>query len=773
MDTETFIIEIVIDFTLSAYKGILFIIREKLGILFGGYMKMKKEKICLSIILFLVLLSMAGCGKDPQINTPDKQQDDIVETIQWNVSHSPMLEQYEIATIDDGKIYACRYVKEGLNISIFATDTVELIKTYEIPDVTELKSISINSTGQICIFGSTEDGDVLWKVAPDGEISSIEDIEVENLGLFPSLKSFYADGNGYYYLWYEMSVPCADVYEGGEEDVYTRLDRIYVKDQQMNTIIYEEVPDSDRNKLLSFAFDEDGIPVLFAKDEEGCYVRRVRTADIEKYEAYRLETSELPDLEYCKNISYTKNGVLYTRNGALYLYHMSDSLNEKLLDLAAVGIWEEDIIYLGRRDDTIEIIDNYKNLQQSEYTAVKEGEDQRIQLTLGVMTLQPETREIIAAFNRYQNEVTITPIVYVDGYDYDAGYEKLTMEVIQGKAPDLICVDGIEYESLANVGAFADLYRFMQQDAELNAENLVSSVLNVYEMKGHLYTIAPAFRIFTMWGAGSVVDGRKGCNLEEMIQILQDNGGDINSIYGFSADEDPLTTLCAFNMDNFVNWGDGICDFTGEEFQQVLSFVKEYEGKYHESMYLDIRSGDILFTLGLISSVEDCRLASELYGENIQFIGYPTVNGTGSAAFFAGDEVAINSKSKYQEEAWEFVKYYVQNGYSKTAFPLVKEQFDKMLEESVNEFIEDGERTAKIYYSEWNVITIMAFQCEPEDVEAIRELVDGVSDKYKYNIEIQKVIDEEVGAYLHDQKDMEEVCSIIQSRVQIYLDEKQ
>lgn len=736
-------------------------------------------KISVTIILFFVLLSVAGCGKEPQRNASenpsDKQQDDIVETIQWNVSHSPMLEQYEAATISDGKIYACRYGEGGLLISVFAIDTVELAKTYEIPDVTEFKNISINSSGQICIFGSTGEGNVLWKVAPDGEISTIENIEVENLGLFPSLKNFYADSNGYYYLWYEMSVPCAEVFEGGEEDIYTPLDRIYVKDQQMNTITYEEVPDSYQNKLLNLFFDEDGIPVLLARDEEGEYVRRVRTAEGKKYEAQRLETSEYNSLEYSSIISYTKNGLLYIQDGALYLYHMSDSLNEKLLELATVGIWEDDIIYLGMRDKTIEIIDNYKGFRQSEYTAIKEGENLRTQLTLGVMTLQPKTREIIATFNRYQNEVTIAPIVYVDGYDYDAGYEKLTMDVIQGKAPDLICVDGIEYESLANTGAFVDLYTFMQQDAELSAENLVSSVLNVYEMDGRLYTIAPAFRIFTMWGAGSVVEGRNGCNLEEMIQILQDNGGDINSIYGFSADEKPLTTLCAFNMDNFVNWEDGTCDFTSREFQQILSFVKEYKGKYHESVYNDIQSGDILFTLGLIASVEDYRLASELYGENVQFIGYPTVNGTGSAVFFAGDEVAINSKSKYQEEAWEFVKYYMQNGYdgTGTGFPLLKEQFDKILEESMNEVIENGEHTAKIYYRERDIISIFVFKCEPEDVEAVRKLVDGVSDKFKYNVEIQNVIDEEVGAYLHDQKDMEEVCSIIQSRVQIYLDEKQ
>ncbi len=752
---------------------------------------MKKGKTTLSIILFVIFLSMAGCGKDDQKQVSDIQQDSdrqqdmeqgidhgTDEATQWNVSHSSMPEQYETATITNDRIYACRYKEEGITVSVFSIDTMEQTESYDIPEVTELKSISVDTSNEIYLFGSTENGDTLWKVSSNGNISTMEDIEVEELGEMPSLKNFYADSNGFYYLWYEMAVPCTEVYENGEEGVLTRLDRIYVKDQQMETIIYEQVPDSKHNKLVSLIFDEDGIPMLLARDEDGYYIRRVRTTDEEEYEPSRLETggNDFYNLENSSIIAYTQNGLLYTREGSLHLYHTSDSQDEKLLELASVGILEEDIIYLGMRNGTIEIIDNYKGFQQSEYTSVKEGENQRTQLTLGVMDLQPEMMETIASFNRYQNEVTIEPVIYVNDYNYSAGIEKLKLDVIQGKAPDLISVSGLGYESLANVGTFTDLYTFMQQDAEINAESLISSVLNVYEVEGHLYTISPAFRIYTMWGAGSMIKGRKGINVDEMVQMLRDNGGDINSIYGFSADEDVLTTLCAFNMDKFINWNDGTCNFTGEEFQQTINFVKEYKGKYYESLYNDIQNGDILLTLGLINSVEDYRLESELYGENIQFVGCPTESGTGSAVFFSGENMAINSKSGHQEEAWEFIKFYIQNGYDGTSFPLVKEQFDKYLNESMNEEIisENGEtsRIAKQSYYDQNGINIMIYKCEPEDVEIIRELVDSVSNKFQYNIEIQNIIDEEVSAYLHDQKGMEEVCTIIQSRVQLYLDER-
>lgn len=732
------------------------------------------KKISLLVVLLLTCLTVTGCGRRNQI--PDSDRQNIDGLPQWNVSHAPMSEQYEGAAIYDGKIYAYRYREGGISISVFSTDKVEQIESYDIPDVLEVKSISVNDFGQICLWGKSEKGNTFWQVSQNGDISVIEDIKVEELGKFPELINFYADSNGYYYLWYEMSVPCAEVYEDGEEDIYTRLDRIYVKDQQMNTLIYDEIPDSYNNQLLSLVFDEDGSPLLFAKDEEGYYVRKVRTSNREKNKATRLATGEMMNPDGDSIIAYVKEGLLYINEGSLYLYHVSDSQNEKLLELASAGILEEDIIYLGMNDSTIEIIDNYNGFQQSEYTAITKGKKETKQLTLGVMALQPEMRRIIAAYNRYQNNVTIEPIVYVKEDDYNTGIERLTLDIIQGKAPDLISVYGLDYENMAEKGAFSDLYMFMQEDTGLKAEDLLSSVLNVYETEGHLFTIAPTIRIYTMWGAGSTVEGRSGIDAEELMQLLQSKGGDINSIYGFSEDENVLTTLCALNMDKFIDWSDGTCDFTGKEFREMIDFAKEYKRETHDSLYNEIQNGDILLTIGLITSVEDYRLQSELYGENVQFIGYPTESGSGSAVLFSGDQLAINSGSEYQKEAWEFVKYFMQKGYHKSGFPVLKEQFEVVLKESLNEVLtnENGElnKVAKKSYREKDVINLHVFKCEQDDAEAIRALVNNISDKFQYHTEIQKIIDEEVSAYFQGEKEIQEVCEIIQNRVQLYLDEQ-
>ena len=87
---------------------------------------------------------------------------------------------------------------------------------------------------------------------------------------------------------------------------------------------------------------------------------------------------------------------------------------------------------------------------------------------------------------------------------------------------------------------------------------------------------------------------------------------------------------------------------------------------------------------------------------------------------------------------------------------------------------ENGElyEVAKTNYIEKDIISIQVYKCEPEDVEAVRTLVNNISSKFQYHTEIQQIINEESSAYFQNQKKIEEVCEIIQNRVQLYLDEK-
>ena len=83
--------------------------------------------------------------------------------------------------------------------------------------------------------------------------------------------------------------------------------------------------------------------------------------------------------------------------------------------------------------------------------------------------------------------------------------------------------------------------------------------------------------------------------MAEMMQLLKDRGKDLNAIYGFPGS--PLGVLLSTSMDEFVDWSEGTCDFTGDEFKEFLKFVKDYRGGFQSRNIMEaIHSGEIVMT---------------------------------------------------------------------------------------------------------------------------------------------------------------------------------
>ena len=130
-----------------------------------------------------------------------------------------------------------------------------------------------------------------------------------------SPNAFFADDNGYFYLWYKLDIPLKEFYEDAEDDVYTEADRIYVKDSQMNTLFYEQVPYSNGCQLLDFSLGEGGVPVILAKEPEGVYLQEL---NINRKEASAKEhIIGMPAAGANAVISVTDDGILFCRDNTL------------------------------------------------------------------------------------------------------------------------------------------------------------------------------------------------------------------------------------------------------------------------------------------------------------------------------------------------------------------------------------------------------------------------------------------------------------------------
>lgn len=158
-----------------------------------------------------------------------------------------------------------------------------------------------------------------------------------------------------------------------------------------------------------------------------------------------------------------------------------------------------------------------------------------------------------------------------------------------------------------------------------------------------------------------------------------------------------------------------------------------------------------------------------------KFIGFPTMEGTGTVAGFLGSALAVNAKSRYAQESWEYIKYYLLHGYDDRGFPILQEQFEEVLRMSMdeNQIEENGQsyKVAKKSYTERDVVSIQIFKAEQKDVDMIKQLVERVTGKFQYYNTIQNIIDEEAEYYFSGHKDRQAVAEVIRNRVGVYLQE--
>ena len=690
----------------------------------------------------------------------------------WSISHVSLPHAFEAAVTFGERVYGCYYNNAAVCVSVCDAKNGRELETHEIPGLEEILGITVAGDGEIYVVTMKDNLGTLWRLDGSGNVEKSK-VQAEMAGWRYHVLGIFADGQGYRYLCYEGDDVIVDP-QGNK--IATEILRVYVLDHDLDYVCKTDVK---KTYLTTILVGEDGVPMFFGEDGDGFYTQRIGTRQGQSFEQVRLENVMPWELERGSGYIHTQQGILFYRDGALQRFSMEQGKTEKLLDLSEAGIFEEDILSLSMKGGIVEMIDQYKGSDVSEYTKLVPGEDvQRVTVTIGVTFLNEQLREAITDYNRKQDRVTLHPVIYAEQYDSENASQRLTLDLIQGKGPDLIGVDGVDFDVLASAGAFLDLYALMDRDPQCGRDAFVESVLKAHETGGKLYELAPGFFLYSMFGGKSVVKGRSGVNVKELMEILKENGGDVNSIYGFSADEPVLTTLCALGMDEFIDWEAGTCDFTQEGFLDVLHFAKEYQGEYHESFFNAVRGKEILFVITMLGKAEDYCLWNGIFGEPVEFIGFPTDAGSGTVAYFVGG-LTINAKTKHVKECWEFMKDYLECGrHENMGFPILRERLDEVLDKAMQEDyalneIGERERIPKQSYSERNnkKATVMVYKASREEVEAVRSLIGHVSGKHAYHLDIMKIIDEEAQAYFQGQKSAGQVAAVIQSRVQLYLQE--
>ena len=743
---------------------------------------MPKTKLCLLLLIIL----LCGCGKaDPVVSDSGviAASHDTGKT-HISVSHSRLSALYDVASFGEGDIYGCYIDNTGANIYTFSTDSSSVKRSVHIDGAYDILAVSGDTTGNIFAVGVINDAITLWKVDHEDNIYSSDSFVTSIRSRITAIKGLYVNDVGYCFLWCYMDVPHTDIFESdnpSDIDVYATIDRVFVFDNDLRYLYYDEVPDCNGHHLVSLLSGPGFEMSFFASDPDGYYIRQLKKDEKDNPQKDRLdETLKTIDFWLVNNASPTEDGFAYLYNGEIHSYSIKDGSDKVMLRISEAGIYEKDILCWRINAGSVEIIDNFVGSDRSEYTLIKEGTGSREVVTAGITLPDEKINKAITAFNRSQDTIQIEPIIYVDGNDYTGGIDLLRKDILDNNAPDLIFIDGIDYDSLVSKGMFEDLYQYMEKDEILNKSEIAPCITNAYEEDGHLYSLGYSFNICTMWGKKSLINGKRGISFPKLKELLEKENKDTDNIYGLAnAEQTPLDVLIALELNDYIDRNNRECEFEQDSFYELLKLAKEYDFPQTDgSIYDGIRNGNVMMTYGYINSVADVTLQRELYGEEIDFIGYPVSNGFGGAVSMF-DRLTINSKSDKKWAAWEFVRFYVTGDYDypEWGFPCYVPKLEQFLNDSLNEKIITDEygsthTEAKAFYGDINMNQITIYRSEPEDVEKIRELIGLITTKVETNEAVRLIIEEEAEAYLMDQKSAEQVAEIIQRRVWILLQEQ-
>ena len=662
-------------------------------------------------------------------------------------------------------------------------------------------------------YPSTDiNGSYLMHVAADGSTIVSLDLSDTNSednedGMSGNLSSFAVDAAGNLYVSDYNNIYVLDA----EGNVQFKLD-----DSQYNGSLYRM--NADQAGIMWYSYSDNAD----ASDEDGQYFVPI---DLETKDWG--EKIKLPSNVWSIYPGDDVYDFYYNYNENIYGYSSKTDTKDKLVDWLACDVDTNNMNgYAMLTDSRVAALMQDWSTDPTTYQLIvlhrvdaSEVKEKKV-LTLACMYLDWNLRSKIVEYNKTNDEYRINVVDYSEyatDDDYNAGITKLTTEIISGSVPDLFLTSNLPIDKYAAKGVIADLNTFMDGGNGLNRDYFVPQILNALEKDGKLYELPVSFSVQTAYALTSIASQYDTWNVaavQDAMTQLQEGATVFSD--GWTK-ETALSNCLSRNLTAFVDWTTGKCEFDSEAFQQLLAFCNSFpadnsddNGAIAYATATDIAIDDAVWesdetrvTNGkqLMSTIGMYSFDSYIWNvyairDKITFTGYPTEDGSSGNSFAVQIPMAISSVTKYPDAAWDFICSIIKqmnttddDNYYGYGFPVSQAAFDAEMTDIMTEqyqldengeqvdWDEDGQPDKMSRGSYETVVNgetawVDVYALTQEDIDQILGVINNTSSVYDYDQEILDIITDEVAAYFAGDKDVQTTASMIQSRVNLYVQEQ-
>lgn len=371
--------------------------------------------------------------------------------------------------------------------------------------------------------------------------------------------------------------------------------------------------------------------------------------------------------------------------------------------------------------------------------------------------------------------------------EYEEDYRtRIMAEMVSGKGPDILYVSQEDMILMQEKGMLCDLSDMIDRETK---DVMIPGVLDLGTVNGELVGLVPEVSFVTL-GASDKVWTESGWNIGELAGVLKaaDSWELPFSQIGIRLDGGSIL-IYVFLQDlvnsDFLDLGQGTAHFDCEEFIDLLELCKKcgdprsYEEKMKDQLSMSERTrllqegeavAEVLYLYGGLEVFSDI---AQRYGDDAHIVGFPVESGSGCYVdSYSYGYLVVNAQTAYKEEISQFFAQLL--------------SYDNQFKTSGGCVRMDVIRDS-VYYDEWMDASVMLRSSRTESNISVQELAvkpDGTSylEEYLAFVEgcepvpyrpqqIVTIIAEEVTPFFEGRKNAGEVADIIQSRVQLYLDE--
>lgn len=435
-------------------------------------------------------------------------------------------------------------------------------------------------------------------------------------------------------------------------------------------------------------------------------------------------------------------------------------------------------------------------------------------ITVGGRYIDYQIKRALLKFNRTSDEYKVVFKDYSkydnESNNYNGAYEALDKDILsKNDAPDIIFVEsyGMDYKSYISKGVFANLEKFMEADESFNKDDYLANVFEASKINGHLYTIVPTVSFMTLAGKKSIFGDRTHWTMKEFLEMHRSLGEGEQMLS--EPTRDSYGSIMLMIAENEFIDENGNCSFDNDNFKDILAYIKDlpadyqaYQDKWQDNNYwneqqLSYSKGTTKLYTAYISNFDMIPELENYMGEEVALIGFPTASEDASGVIIQPNaELAVNANSKVTAGCWEVLKYLLSDEYQNQfsgdrsgnsgsyggdsyTFPIKKSIVEKKMKNDLlpryyTEYDENGNETQveQPRYTWIGDTKVEKRKSTEEDVARLYEMVNSANFFARENKDVNEIILNEAAPYFDNQKSVDEVVGIINSRVRLYVSQQ-